>query len=155
MRNLLYESDALAPPNLLLTMSLRRYIATSANDAEDDEKIVVPDDLKTFDLFDQYLNPISDYVNNFDQASVCPRTRNVRKPQSGTFVYGPRVARDAAGFGQSDETSQKYHLRPLAHSLRHASKRAVIPKRSANSLVFEFTPDSKDFWSNTCTLLSF
>ncbi|MGI6401451.1 MAG: hypothetical protein ACOX0A_04985 [Thermoguttaceae bacterium] len=161
-----YENDAFGAVQIFCsTMSLETiYRHLCERRAEDDEEIVVPDDLKkTFDLFDQYFQNlnISIDVNNLTIKGAfvftnAERAETARKSLETFVLAGTDVlARDAAGFGQSDETSQKYHLRPLAHSLRHASKRAVIPKRSANSLVFEFTPDSKDFWSNTCTLLSF
>lgn len=49
-------------------------------------------------------------------------------------------------------TSEKYNLKALNKEMGRASLKATLPKRVANSLIFEFTPDSKNFWSNTLAI---
>ena len=56
-------------------------------------------------------------------------------------------------FGLPSPIVEKYSLAPLAREMERASLKAALPKRSANSLSFEFTPDSDNFWSNTFSLM--
>lgn len=56
-------------------------------------------------------------------------------------------------FGLSKEASEKYNLPALELAVKRASMQKIfVPNRAANSLRFEFTPDAKDFWSNTSIL---
>ena len=58
----------------------------------------------------------------------------------------------ASVYDFSKSTTEKYNLKALSKELERASLKAALPKRSANTLNFEFTPDSNNFWSNTFSI---